>query len=122
VREVVLDTDLMHQVVVGVARPGVDDVTKARCEAAARHFRWDGEKLHIRGQDGMEREVVPWGRRKRLVREVAAQLGFPGGKRLYPLLKVRYYWVAMQRDCIAWCTEVEPNQVEQLKFRPPSHL
>ncbi len=53
-REVVLDTALMHQVVVGVAHPEADEAAVARCKAAATHFRWDGEKLHLRGQDGME--------------------------------------------------------------------
>jgi hypothetical protein len=83
VRECVLDTALMHQVVVGVEMAGVSDITKQRCVAAAVHFRWDGGRLFLRGQDGEEREVVPWRKRKQLVRDMAAQLGFPGGKRLY---------------------------------------
>ena len=65
---------------------------------------------------------MAWSRRKALVKEAAAQLGFPGGKRLYPLLKVRYYWAGMLRDCVQWCTVAPPNQVEQLKFKPPKHL
>ncbi len=28
----------------------------------------------------------------------------------------------MVRDLVAWCAEVEPNQIEQLKFKPPRHL
>ena len=108
--------------VVGVPRPGEDEATVQRCQAAAQHFRWDGERLFVRGRDGEERQVVPWCDRKALVRELAAQLGFPGGKRLYQLAKTRFYWVSMLRDCTAWCTEAAPNQVESLRFKPPRHL
>ena len=76
----------------------------------------------MRGRDGEERLVVPWCDRKHLVRELAAQLGFPGGKRLQALAKVRYYWTSMQRDIITWCKEAEPNQVEATSFKPPPHL
>lgn len=54
-REVVLDPALMYQVVVGVSIPGATEAVRRRCEAAAEHFRWNGEKLFIRGQDGEER-------------------------------------------------------------------
>ena len=51
---------------------GVTEANAERCEAAARHLRWDGEQLHIRGKDGTERVVVPWVDRKKLVRQLAA--------------------------------------------------
>ncbi len=49
VREVVLDTALMHQVVTGVPAEGVSEANAARCVAAAKHLRWDGERLFIKG-------------------------------------------------------------------------
>jgi hypothetical protein len=85
----------MHRVVVGVHAAGISEANRERCEAAAAHFRWDGGRLHVRGQDGGERLVVPWGERRGLVRKLAEQLGFPGGKRLYALAKERYYWTSM---------------------------
>ena len=94
-REVALDNALMHQVVVGVPLDGVNHQNQLRCEAAAQHLRWDGENLYIRGKDGTERSVVPWADRRELVKELASQLGFPGGKRLYELAKIRYYWTSM---------------------------
>ena len=76
-------------------KEGVSDKNRERCEAAAAHLRWDGESLFIRGKDGMERRVVPWCDRRPLVEKLAAELGFPGGRRLYPLAQERYYWTSM---------------------------
>lgn len=117
-----LDTALMHQVVVGTHLPNITEQNKQRCITAAQHIRWDGDKLYIRGWEGTERLVVPWCDRKALVTNLAAQLGFPGGKRLYTLAKERYYWTSMQRDIVAWCTASQPNQVEATNFKPPPHL
>ena len=66
--------------------------------------------------------MVPRCDRRGLVQRLAAELGFPGGKRLYQLAKVRYYWTSMLRDCIAWCQQMEPCQIEATRFRPPPHL
>jgi Integrase zinc binding domain len=99
----------MHQVVIGVPQHDISSQNQERCEAAAEHLRWDGENLFIKGKDGMERRVVPWCDRRKLVRKLASQMGFPGGKRLYPLARERYYWTSMQRDIITWCTEGAPN-------------
>lgn len=41
---------------------------------------------------------------------------------MYQLAKARYYWTSMQRDCIKWCSESGPNQVEASSFKPPPHL
>lgn len=46
-------------------------------------------------------------------------MGGAGGRRLYELLKERYYWSGMCRDCIAICTDSVPSQVEAAKFPPP---
>ncbi len=49
VREVVFDTHLMHRVVTGVHHEGADEAARRRCEAASLHFRWDGERLWLKG-------------------------------------------------------------------------
>jgi hypothetical protein len=70
VREVALDTALMHQVVIGTAAQGTTESNQARCQSAAAHLRWDGTKLHIRGLNGTEREVVPWCDRRSLIKDL----------------------------------------------------
>ena len=52
---------------------------------------------------------MPWKDRRELIRAMATELGFPGGRRLYELAKTRYYWTSMVRDCVKWCAEAEPN-------------
>ena len=71
-REVALDAALMHQVVIGVPKHIISSQNSERCEAAAEHLRWDGENLFIKGKDSMERRVVPWCDRRKLVRKLAA--------------------------------------------------
>ena len=66
-----LDTALMHRVVIGVQAEGLSEANEARCAAAARHLRWDGERLFIKGQDGEERWVVPWRERRELIKAMA---------------------------------------------------
>jgi hypothetical protein len=61
----------MHHVVIGVPAEGLSEANVARCAAAARHLRWDGERLFIKGQDGEERWVVPWRERKELIKWMA---------------------------------------------------
>ena len=112
----------MHQVVVGVPAEGLAEANAARCVAAAKHLRWDGERLFIKGHDGEAIWVGPWRERKGLINAMATELGFPGGKRLYALAKIKYYWTSMLRDCIRWCSEAHPNQVEATNFKPPAHL
>ena len=99
----------MHQVVIGTPLMSISPANEARCIDAAKHLRWSGDQLFIRGQGGEERLVVPWKDRRKLIKDMAGQLGFPGGKRLYQLAKARYYWTSMQRDCIRWCSELAPN-------------
>jgi hypothetical protein len=55
VRELVLDTALMHQVVVGVEAADISMQNAEHCKAAAQHLRWDGERLWVRGREGEER-------------------------------------------------------------------
>ncbi len=50
----------------------------------------------------------------------AGELGYPGGERLYQLLKTRFYWQGMRLDCITICQSLHPAQVEnQPFFRQP---
>ena len=94
-KDVTTDRALMYRVSVGVCHPEWPPAVSMRCDAAARFLRWDGEKLWIQGEPGTEREIVPPGDRKELVKTTAQQLGYPGGRRLYALLRERYYWAAM---------------------------
>lgn len=81
----------MHQVVIGAPEMGLSEANKVRCRASASHLRWDGDRLFIKGNRGEECHVIPWKDRKKLIRDMAAEIGFPGGKRLYQLAKVKYY-------------------------------
>ena len=64
----------------------------------------------------MDREVVPICHRARLVSEAVKQLAYPGGDRLYLLLKVRYFWGYMRKDCLLVCSRATPAQVENARF------
>lgn len=49
------------------------------------------------------REVPPLWERLDLIRRTYYSLGCPGGERLYQLLRERYYWHGMKRDCLHMC-------------------
>jgi hypothetical protein len=65
---------------------------------------------------------VPICNRARLVAEAAEQLAYPGGDRLYLLLKVRYFWSYMRKDCVLVCARAHPTQVEKAKFTALPHI
>ena len=50
-------------------------------------------------------EVPPIALRRGIVREAHASMGYPHGHRLYQLLRSRYYWPGLHRDCVATSTE-----------------
>ena len=64
----------------------------------AAWFNWDGENLYLKG--AIDRKVVPICARLSMVSDAAKQLGYPGGDRLYQLLRTRFYWKHMRLDCI----------------------
>ena len=87
-QDVTLDKAVIQEVLhPGGAPPG------SREARMASFIRWDGEKLWIGPGEG--RQVPPIAQRKGMVLEAARQLGYPGGQRLYQLLKERYYWPHM---------------------------
>lgn len=61
------DEKLMYRVVVGMCHPEDSAASQLRCDAAAQMYRWDGDKLWVRGRLGGEREVVPTCDRRQLV-------------------------------------------------------
>lgn len=69
-----------------------------------------------------ERQVPPLHLREPLIVDAYRSLGCPGGQRLYELLRQRYYWSGMTRDCIRVCADQVPSQMEAYKFRPPPHF
>ncbi len=77
-------------------------------------------KLYLEGK--CRRCVPPIGERKRIVLDVAQQLGYPSGHRLMQVLASRYYWKGMAIDCQRWCAQVLPMQMDQAHFRDPPLL
>lgn len=63
-----------------------------------------------------DRRLVPICERAALVSEASRDLGYPGGDRLYQLLKTRYYWKGMRLDCLAVCQSQHAAQVEHGPF------
>ncbi len=117
VTDITLDHNVMYTVVRGGA-PAVNPDELARCERVARWFFWDGSNLRLR--DSAERLVVPLCRRAAMVSETARDLGFPGGDRLYQLLKQCHWWRGMRMDCLLVARSQHPSQVEnQPCFRQP---
>ncbi len=53
---------------------------------------------------------------------IAATLGYPGGERLYHFLKYRYHWAALKLDCVRWCKNMRPQQLENSHWKPPPYL
>ena len=99
--DITLDRNVMRWLVLGNLA-GTEGVTEeARCARVSAWFVWRGASLHVAGKDG--RRVPPICERKGLVEEAALQLGLPGGDRLYQLLRTRYYWSGMRRDCVTVC-------------------
>ena len=80
----------------------------------AKWFRWDGSHLWLLGE--IERRVVPICQRASLVATAAKDLAFPGGERLFQLLRIRHYWRCMRIDCLAICQSQHATQVENAPF------
>ncbi len=76
----------MHTVVHGQPPAHTNPDERRRCEKVARWFRWDGASLWLLGAE-VDRRVVPICARAAIVARAAQELGFPGGDRLYLLLK-----------------------------------
>jgi hypothetical protein len=64
----------------------------------------------------LDREVPPIGARAGLIAAAAKQLAYPGGERLYQLLKSCLYWEGLKLDCVKVCSSLEPVQNEAARF------
>ena len=49
-------------------------------------------------------------------------MGYPGGHRLYALLKTRWYWPRMISDCVEDFSKALPFALEHAKFMSPTYL
>ena len=78
----------------------------ARGRGRALSYRWDGEKLWIRRQEG-ERQVPPPAQRSALYWQVHNKLGHYGGARTLQLLRTTYWWNNMQGDMRKWQAQCE---------------
>lgn len=98
-----MDESLMTYVTTGTLRDDLQPRERNRIVRQATWLRWERGKLYI--VSGQEREVPPMWARRGLVESTAATLGFPGGERLFGMLRARYHWTGMKLDCIRWCSD-----------------
>ena len=115
------DDSLLLYLATGDLPPGTSPAAARRLVAAGEHLFWDGARLWYTVGD-WEREVPPRWRRRQLVDEAQASLGYPGGRRLYALLKTRWYWPRMVSDCVELCSAALPFALEHAKFTSPTYL
>ena len=54
--------------------------------------------------------------------EAQASLGYPGGRRLYALLKTWWYWPRMVSDCVELYSAALLFALEHTKFMSPTYL
>ena len=78
----------------------------ARGRGRALSYRWDGERLWIRREEG-ERQVPPPSERATLFWQVHNRLGHYGGARSLQLLRTAYWWNNMQGDIRKWQAQCE---------------
>jgi hypothetical protein len=57
VKDITLDSTVMHTVVTGQPPSEVNPEESARCERVASWYLWDGDCLRLR--EALERQVVP---------------------------------------------------------------
>ena len=100
VRDVALDVELMEHLATGCLAEDVEVLT--RCSRAARFLLLDDEgRLWSRGKEDTWVEVPPIGSRLAIVRKAHAACGYADGRRLLELMRSRYFWQGMARDCVA---------------------
>lgn len=99
----------MHLVCGGEHVPGASELQRAQREEAARWLVWDGRHVrHFSPQAELWRIIPPPVDRPQIISNAQASLGFPGGSRLYKLLRNTFYWQGMHTDCIKVCAEALP--------------
>ena len=102
----------------------------ARARGRALSYRWDGQHLWIRRQEG-ERQVPVPSEREKLYWQVHNRLGHYGGARTLQLLRTAFWWNNMQGDVRKWqatcqlCAQVRARAVQaetQLQSLPIREL
>ena len=100
-----------------------DPEVLGRCLRAARWLTLDERgRLWASGRYYPRVEVPPLVSRRAVVEEAHAAMGYPQGYRLYQMLRGRYYWVGMHRDCVQVASACLANQVERTRFGRPRYL
>ena len=115
------DTELMIYVATGRLPDDLPVAKAQRLIAAGEHLVWEPERLWFCVED-WERQVPARWHRCGLEEEVQASLGYPGGRRVYALLRVKWYWPCMVSDCVQWCSATIPYALEHAQFKNPLYL
>lgn len=103
-----MDEPLLRYLAVGY-RPS-DPKEIARVIRASAFLKMDeNHRLWAKSKGIYDREIPPMKHRMKILSEIATALAFPNGKRLYDLVKERYYWDGMMADCLAVCASLIPR-------------
>jgi hypothetical protein len=89
--------------------------SRKRIIRRAQYYKWSGDKLYRKMQDGTYREVPPPNKRIATVRSIHERCGHWGVKRTKHLLMTSYWWKGLERDvvetikCCESCQRVRSN-------------
>lgn len=118
-RDITLDRELVWHLN-GFALP---EPALARCRRVAKYVSLgDDGRLRVRGRHYTELEVPPLYARLEVVRHAAGTLAFPDGDRLYQLLRQRFFWAGLRRDCLLVTQSLVSTQKERARFKSQPHL
>ena len=120
-RDVTLDMELMNYLVMGALAADMDVLS--RCTLAA-HFLWLDEvgRLWTQGRGEVWVEIPPINSRLDIVRKAHMSLGYSSRARLCELLRSRFFWNGMSRDCLAVAAASLTAQMERARFCRPRWL
>ena len=102
------DKWLMYLVATGKLPKGVSEVDTLCLTDAASNLQWDGARLWFIGNNNFKHQIPSRWHRRLLMRDIFSRLGYRGGRHLYALLKVVWYWKDMLTDCIQVCKDALP--------------
>ena len=78
--------------------------------------------MHVRGRGYADLTVPPLYDRISIVRHVSGTLAFPDGERLYQLMRTRYFWPGLKRDCVLVARSSVCAQKERARFKAQPYL
>lgn len=93
--------DEVIDLVMGLSVEATCAEDKNRLARIASWFYWEEQRLWLKGD--LPREVPPIAARGDIIVSAAKQLAYPGGDRLYHVLKPRFYWSGMRLDSVRVC-------------------